>query len=160
MQYENILVETHGKVGLVRLNRPKALNALNDALIDELGHALLAFDSDRQIGCMVITGSEKAFAAGADIGAMAGYSYMDAFKGEYITRNWEKIRQIRKPVIAAVSGFALGGGCELAMMCDLSSQQKTPGSVSPRSSSASCRARAERSACHVQSPNPKQWICA
>jgi len=90
MQYENILVETHGKVGLVRLNRPKALNALNDALIDELGHALLAFDSDRQIGCMVITGSEKAFAAGADIGAMAGYSYMDAFKGEYITRNWEK----------------------------------------------------------------------
>ena len=82
MQYENILVETHGKVGLVRLNRPKALNALNDALIDELGHALLAFDSDQQIGCMVITGSEKAFAAGADIGAMAGYSYMDAFKGE------------------------------------------------------------------------------
>jgi len=118
MQYENILVETNGKVGLVRLNRPKALNALNDQLIDELGHALLSFDSDDSIGCMVLTGSEKAFAAGADIGAMAGYSYMDAYKGEYITRNWEKIRQIRKPLIAAVSGFALGGGCELAMMCD------------------------------------------
>lgn len=118
MQYENILVETNGKVGLVRLNRPKALNALNDQLIDELGHALLSFDSDDSIGCMVLTGSEKAFAAGADIGAMASYSYMDAYKGEYITRNWEKIRQIRKPLIAAVSGFALGGGCELAMMCD------------------------------------------
>jgi enoyl-CoA hydratase len=118
MQYENIIVETQGKVGLVRLNRPKALNALNDQLMDELGRALMSFDGDDTIGCIVITGSEKAFAAGADIGAMATYTYMDVFKGEYITRNWETVRRVRKPVIAAVAGYALGGGCELAMMCD------------------------------------------
>lgn len=118
MAYENILVETRGRVGLVTLNRPKALNALNDGLMDELGAALSAFDADDGIGCIVLTGSEKAFAAGADIGMMAQYTYMDVFKGEYITRNWEAVRRIRKPVIAAVAGFALGGGCELAMMCD------------------------------------------
>ena len=119
MAYENLLTEVRGRVGLITLNRPKALNALNDALMDELGVALKQFDSDENIGAIVLTGSEKAFAAGADIGMMAGYSYMDTFKGEYITRNWETVRTIRKPVIAAVSGFALGGGCELAMMCDI-----------------------------------------
>ncbi|EKS72180.1 MULTISPECIES: enoyl-CoA hydratase [Caballeronia] len=119
MAYENLLVETRGRVGLITLNRPKALNALNDALMDELGVALKAFDADGDIGAIVLTGSEKAFAAGADIGMMAGYSYMDVYKGDYITRNWETIRTIRKPIIAAVAGFALGGGCELAMMCDI-----------------------------------------
>jgi enoyl-CoA hydratase len=115
---ELITVRTEGRVGIVTLNRPKALNALNDQLMDELGAALKAFDADDGIGCMIVTGSEKAFAAGADIGAMAKYSFADAYKGDYITRNWEAIRSVRKPVIAAVSGFALGGGCELAMMCD------------------------------------------
>jgi len=119
MSYENILVETRDRAGLITLNRPKALNALNDSLMDELGAALLAFDADEAIGAMVITGSEKAFAAGADIGAMSTWSYMDVFKSEYISRNWETIKRIRKPVIAAVSGYALGGGCELVMMCDI-----------------------------------------
>jgi enoyl-CoA hydratase len=118
MDYTNILVERRERVGLITLNRPKALNALNDALMDELGAALLAFDADQEIGAMVITGSEKAFAAGADIAAMKDWSYMDVFKSEYITRNWEALKRVRKPVIAAVSGYALGGGCELAMMCD------------------------------------------
>ena len=119
IQFENILVERRGRVGLITLNRPKALNALNDALMSELGQALLSLDRDDDIGAIVMTGSERAFAAGADIGAMANWSYMDVYKTEYITRNWETIRTIRKPVIAAVCGYALGGGCELAMMCDI-----------------------------------------
>ncbi|MCE2659215.1 MAG: enoyl-CoA hydratase [Rubrivivax sp.] len=122
MNPELITVDTRGngplRVGLITLNRPKQLNALNDQLMNELGQALLAFDADETIGCSIITGSEKAFAAGADIGAMASYSFMDAYLGDYITRNWETLKRVRKPVIAAVSGFALGGGCELAMMCD------------------------------------------
>ncbi len=118
MSYENILVETRGRVGLITLNRPKAMNALNDALMDELGAALAQFDAGEDIGCIVITGSEKAFAAGADIGAMKDWSYMDVYKSGYISRNWERIRSVRKPVIAAVAGYALGGGCELSMMCD------------------------------------------
>jgi enoyl-CoA hydratase len=119
MAHETIEVRTEaGKVGIVTLNRPKQLNALSNQLMDELGAALKAFDADSAIGCIIVTGSEKAFAAGADIGAMATYTFADVYKQDYITRNWEAIRSVRKPVIAAVSGFALGGGCELAMMCD------------------------------------------
>jgi enoyl-CoA hydratase len=118
MTFELITTRTEGRVGIVTLNRPKQLNALNDQLMNELGQALKGFDDDADIGCMIVTGSEKAFAAGADIGAMAKYSFADVYVGDYITRNWETIRNVRKPVIAAVSGFALGGGCELAMMCD------------------------------------------
>jgi len=119
MSYDLITVERRERVGLITLNRPKQMNALNPQLMQEMGRALQEFDADEAIGAIVITGNEKAFAAGADIGAMKDYSYMDAYKADYITRDWEHIRRIRKPVIAAVAGYALGGGNELAMMCDI-----------------------------------------
>jgi len=118
MAYQNILVETRGKVGVIRLNRPQALNALNAALIGELSEAVQAFEADAGVACLVVTGSEKAFAAGADIKEMADKSYMDAFMGDFAA-NWDALSRVRKPTVAAVAGFALGGGCELAMMCDI-----------------------------------------
>ncbi len=118
MAYECIIVETRGGVGLITLNRPDALNALNSTLVDELSHALDTFEADPAIGAMVITGSNKAFAAGADIKEMQSKSFIDVYMEDFITRNWERVTTCRKPVIAAVAGYALGGGCELAMMCD------------------------------------------
>lgn len=119
MQEQSVIVETVGRVGVITLNRPKQMNALNDALMDALGVALLRFEADDGIGTIVITGNAQAFAAGADIAAMANWSYMDVYRSDFITRNWEAIRRVRKPVIAAVAGFALGGGCELALACDI-----------------------------------------
>jgi enoyl-CoA hydratase len=119
MSYEFINTERKGRVGLVTLNRPKQMNALNARLMQELAQALYELDGDPVVGAIVLTGSEKAFAAGADIAAMKDFTYMDAFMSDYITRDWEHIRRIRKPVIAAVAGYALGGGNELAMMCDI-----------------------------------------
>mgnify|MGYP000508776212 CR=1 FL=1 len=119
MSYEFIQVRTEAdKVGVITLNRPKQLNALNGELMVELGHALKEMDANTALGCIIITGHEKAFAAGADISAMAKLNFADVYNNDFITRDWETIRSVRKPVIAAVSGFALGGGCELAMMCD------------------------------------------
>jgi len=118
MAYETILVETRGPVGLITLNRPKALNALNDQLVTELGQALDALEADDAVGAIVVTGSEKAFAAGADIKEMAGFGYMDVYNANFITAKWERLAKCRKPTIAAVAGFALGGGCEMAMMAD------------------------------------------
>ncbi|EME70628.1 enoyl-CoA hydratase/carnithine racemase [Paramagnetospirillum caucaseum] len=118
MAFENITVETRGNVGLIALNRPKAMNALCAALITELGQALDAFEADDSIGAVVLTGSDKAFAAGADIKEMASKGYMDVYLANFITDGWERVTKCRKPIVAAVAGFALGGGCEMAMMCD------------------------------------------
>jgi len=119
VSYEFIIAEAKGRVGVITLNRPKQMNALNAQLMQELGQALYAFDADDGVGAIVITGNEKAFAAGADIAAMKDFSFIDVYRSNYITRDWEHIRNVRKPVIAAVAGFALGGGDELAMMCDI-----------------------------------------
>lgn len=119
MEEKTVLVERIGRVGTITLNRPQQLNALNDALMDALGEALLGLDADASIGVIVVTGGTKAFAAGADIAAMADWTYMDVYQSDFITRNWETIRRVRKPVIAAVAGFAMGGGCELALSCDI-----------------------------------------
>jgi len=118
MTYQNILVETQGRVGIIRLNRPQALNALNKALIAELTQAIETFDADEKIGCMLITGNDKAFAAGADIKEMADKPFIDAYLGDFVS-NWNVAARARKPIVAAVAGFALGGGCELAMQCDI-----------------------------------------
>jgi len=119
MAYENIIVDTQDQVGIITLNRPQALNALCADLIRELAEALDALEADAGVGCIVVTGSEKAFAAGADIKEMQNFNYMDAYQRDFITDGWERLAQCRKPTIAAVAGFALGGGCEIAMMCDM-----------------------------------------
>ena len=155
-----VLTETHGKVGLIRINRPEALNALNNEVVDAIAAAVDRFEADEQIGCMIITGNEKAFAAGADIGLMKDFDYMHAYKTDFITRNWERIRTARKPIIAAVAGFALGGGCEIAMMCDMIFAADNAKFGQPEVRLASFQGPAEPSGFHAQLGRPRPWISA
>ena len=156
---ELILVETHGAVGLIRLHRPTALNALCDQLVAEIGAQLLDFDSNPDIGAIVLTGSEKAFAAGADIKEMQSRSYPAVLQDDFIAQ-WETVLRVKKPVIAAVAGFALGGGCELAMMCDMIVCADTAKFGQRRSTSASCPAPAARSVSPGRWASPRRWTCA
>ena len=159
MAYENILVETDSGVGIIRLNRPKALNALNDALIAEVSAALDGFEADDAIGCIVITGSEKAFAAGADIKQMAEGQFADFYTRDPF-QNLERVARARKPVIAAVAGYALGGGCELAMMCDFIIAADTAKFGQPEITLASCPPGAARSGSPKAWARPRRWIFA
>jgi enoyl-CoA hydratase len=156
--YENIQTETKGRVGIIRLNRPKALNALCADLVRELGLALDAFEVDPGIGCIVLTGSEKAFAAGADIKEMKDKSYQDVFLQDFITVGWEKVSQVRKPVVAAVAGYALGGGCEMAMMCDFIIAADNAKFGQPEITLGTIPGAGGTSACRASSANPRPWI--
>ena len=155
MSYENIRVETRGKVGLITLHRPDALNALNAALMEELGKAVDTFENNADIGAIVITGSEKAFAAGADIKEMQDKSFVDVYAGDFITASWERIAACRKPIVAAVAGYALGGGCEVAMMCDFILTR--PSSASRKFALESFRVRAARNALRVLLASRRRW---
>jgi enoyl-CoA hydratase len=156
--YQNIIVETHGRVGLIRLNRPSALNALCDALMEELGGQLLAFDADVSIGAIVLTGNEKAFAAGADIKEMKDREHPAAMLEDFIGARWETVLRVKKPVIAAVAGFALGGGCELAMMCDFILAADTAKFGQPEINLGVLPGAAAHSASRAPSANRKRWI--
>ena len=159
MPYECILTETDGAVAIITLNRPDALNAFNQQLMDELTEALVRYEDDDSIGCIVLTGSEKAFAAGADIKEMTDKGYVDVFKEDFVTANWEEATRARKPIIAAVAGYALGGGCELALMCDFIIAGDNAKFGQPKFPSAQCLAPAARNGWRVLLANQKQWKC-
>lgn len=159
MAFETILLDIHGKVGLITLNRPQALNALNAQIVGEINQALDQLERDPSIGCVVLTGSAKAFAAGADIKEMADLQYPQIYVDDLFS-DADRIANRRKPIIAAVSGFALGGGCELAMMCDFILPRTTPSLVSRKSTLACCRAWAAPSGSPVRWARPRPWNCA
>jgi Enoyl-CoA hydratase/carnithine racemase len=157
--YQTIIVEQRGAVTLVTLNRPQALNALNNAVLDELIAAFATYDADPSQRCLVLTGSDKAFAAGADIKEMSSQGFADMYSGD-VFAGWDKITATRKPWLAAVAGYALGGGCEVTMMADFIIAADTRASASRRSTSASCRARAARSACRASRARRRRWTYA